>query len=178
MTSTTHARGAAALDAGRALELVRASGGSESATAALAMFEQLEAAGVQLEALEMCIMLWSRALDGLGTGPVPAARLARLDADMAFEMQTAPVMGGWLAALRRDVREAAIWIARSAAHAGAYDLDHDAVDEGARTADPPLEFPLGAQLAGGAYTITDWLRGSRNAAWVAPPPAAGQGAAW
>ncbi len=160
MTSTTTPEERLGWTPEEALELVRASGGSESATAALAMFEQLEAAGVPLEALEMCIMFWSRALDGLAPGPVPAARLARLDADMAFEMQTAPVLAGWLAALRRDVREAAdldraiqlLMLARTT-----WTTTQWMKARGQPT--PPLEFPLGAQVAGGAYTITEWLRG-------------------
>ena len=160
MTSSTTREERLAWSPEEALELVHQSGGSESATAALAMFEQLEAAGVPLEALEMCIMFWSRALDGLAPGPVPAARLARLDADMAFEMQTAPVLAGWLAALRRDVREAAdldraiqlLMLARTT-----WTTTQWMKARGQPT--PPLEFPLGAQVAGGAYTITEWLRG-------------------
>jgi hypothetical protein len=160
MTSTTTREERLSWSPDKALELVRASGGSESATAALAMFEQLDAAGVPLEALEMCIVLWSRALDGLAPGPVPAARLARLDADMAIEMQTEPVLAGWLAALRRDLREAGdldraiqlLMLARTT-----WTTTQWMTARGQPT--PPVEFPLGAQVAGGLYTITEWLRG-------------------
>jgi hypothetical protein len=48
----------------------------------------------------MCIMFWSRALDGLDPGPVPLPRLERLDADLAFERKQSPVMAQWLDALR------------------------------------------------------------------------------
>ncbi len=144
----------------QALDVVRSSGGSESATAALALYEQLERAGVPLEALEMCVVFWSRALDGLSPGPVPAARLARLDADMEIEMQTSPVLAGWLAALRRNVREAgdldrAIGLLMLARTSWATTQWMNA--QGAPA--PVDEFPVGAQLAGGAYTITEWLRG-------------------
>ena len=51
-------------------------------------------------------MFWSRALEDLKPGAVPPDRLARLDADLAIEMQSSPVLGGWLAALRRPVTTA------------------------------------------------------------------------
>jgi hypothetical protein len=89
-----------------ALALVDRSQGTERATAALAMAEQLMAAGVPTDALELCIVYWSRALDGLSPGPVPAERLARLDADLAIERQSAPVLAGWLDALRARVLRA------------------------------------------------------------------------
>lgn len=66
-----------------------------------AMFDQLEAAGLPIDALDMCIMFWSRALDGLNPGPIPPDRLARLDQDLEMERETSPVLAGWLDALRR-----------------------------------------------------------------------------
>lgn len=72
----------------------------ERAVVANAMCDQLQAVGVPLESLEMCIMFWSRALDGLDPGPVPPRRLERLDSDLAFERKQSPVMAQWLDALR------------------------------------------------------------------------------
>lgn len=89
-----------AWDPAQAIAVARGPGPDESSTVATAMFDQLEAAGVPIDALDMSIMFWSRALDGLVPGPVPADRLARLDQDLALEMRTWPVLGRWLAALR------------------------------------------------------------------------------
>ena len=123
---------------------------------------------------------WSRALDGLPPGPVPAARLARLDADMAIEMQTAPVLAGWLAALRRDVREAGdldraiqllmlartTWTTTQWMNARAASRPRRSSSRSApRWPAAPTRSPSGCAA-------------SRSAAWVAPRPAAGQGAAW
>jgi hypothetical protein len=70
------------------------------------MYDQLAAAGVAVEAVEMCIVFWSRALDGLAPGPVPAERLARLDRDLELEHGTSPVLSRWLTALRRRIATA------------------------------------------------------------------------
>ena len=81
-------------------------GPDERATVALAMFDQLEAAGIPMDALDMCVMFWSRALDGCNPGPVPPDRLARLDSDLAIEIRMTPILGRWLVALRRPVTRA------------------------------------------------------------------------
>jgi hypothetical protein len=86
-----------------AIELLRRPGPDERSTVALAMAEQLGAAGVPFDALEMCLMFWSRALDGLPPGVVPPERLARLDSDLADECRDLPALGAWLAELRRHV---------------------------------------------------------------------------
>ncbi len=91
---------------GDAVELLRRPGVDETSTVAMAMVDQLQAAGVPVDALEMSVMFWSRALEDLKPGAVPPDRLARLDADLAIEMQSSPVLGGWLAALRRPVTTA------------------------------------------------------------------------
>ena len=143
----------------QAIERVRASGGSESATAALALSEQLDAAGVPLESLEACVVFWSRALDGLDPGPVPAGRLDRLDRDLALESATSPVLDRWMSALRRSV-------------AVAHDLDRiiqllmqarstwTSIRWMKARAQPARhEFPIGAQLEAGTYIIVDHVRG-------------------
>ncbi|HET7501002.1 MAG TPA: hypothetical protein VFK02_08370 [Kofleriaceae bacterium] len=89
-----------------AIAAARRPGPDERATVALAMFDQLDSAGLPLDALELSIVYWSRALDGLAPGPVPADRLAQLDRELAIEAQTAPPLARWLAALRRDVATA------------------------------------------------------------------------
>lgn len=87
-----------------ALSLVDCSGGIEAGTAALAMVEQLVAAQVPIDALELSLVFWSRALDGLSPGPVPPARLARLDDDLAIERAGSSTLARWLDALRVRVR--------------------------------------------------------------------------
>ncbi len=89
-----------------AIALLRRPGPDERATVALAMFDQLEAAKLTMDAVEMNIMFWSRALDGCDPGPVPADRLARLDGDLAIDIGMSPVLGRWLTALRRIVTRA------------------------------------------------------------------------
>lgn len=83
-----------------ALSLVERSNGSEVGTAALAMVEQLVEADVPLEALDLCIVYFSRALDGLSPGQIPPQRLEALDADLAIERSTSPRLAEWLDALR------------------------------------------------------------------------------
>ncbi|HEU4729901.1 MAG TPA: hypothetical protein VFT22_18520 [Kofleriaceae bacterium] len=90
----------------QAIAAARRPGPDERSTVALAMYDQLEAARLPLDALELAIVYWSRALDGLAPGPVPAPRLAQLDRELAVEAQTAPPLARWLAALRRDVATA------------------------------------------------------------------------
>lgn len=87
----------------QALSLVDGSDGTEAGTAALAMVDQLVSARVPLDALELSLVYWSRALDGLSPGPVPPARLARLDDDLALERAGSPVLARWLDALRGRV---------------------------------------------------------------------------
>jgi hypothetical protein len=86
-----------------AIAAARRPGPDERSTVALAMFDQLDAAGVPIDALELAIVTWSRALDGLDPGPVPADRLVPLDRALVIEAQTAPPLARWLAALRRNV---------------------------------------------------------------------------
>lgn len=125
------------------------------AAAALAMCEQLAAAGVALADLEMAIVFFSRALDGLAPGPVPAERMARLEGDLALE--SSPVLIAWLAALRAPVRvaddlDAAIQFLLQAR--GIW-LAMRRVRE--QTAEPE-EFPVGAALADGSL-IVEAIRG-------------------
>ncbi|HEU5059808.1 MAG TPA: hypothetical protein VFU21_24925 [Kofleriaceae bacterium] len=143
----------------QALSRVRESGGSERATAALALCEQLAAAGVPLAALEMAIVVWSRALDGLDPGPVPADRMARLERDLSLE--TSPVVAGWMDALRRGVAVAhdldaairflmqarGIWLATARMRAQAAPSAGD-------------EFPIGASLDNGSCLMVEWIRGN------------------
>ena len=95
-----------AWDPDDAIELARRPGRDESSTVATAMYDQLAAAGVTVEAVEMYIVFWSRALDGLVPGAVPAERLARLDSDLELEHGTSPVLASWLTALRRPIATA------------------------------------------------------------------------
>ncbi len=66
----------------------------------LACARQLAEHGVPQEALSRCIRAWQAARDGLAPGPVPDARLVRLDSDLAQETLGAPKLGRWMAALR------------------------------------------------------------------------------
>jgi hypothetical protein len=79
----------------------------EIGTAGLVLAEQLRAANVPLEALELCIVFWSAALDGLAPGSqVPADRLAHLDRSLAIQTDGFPVLARWMAALRQRVSSA------------------------------------------------------------------------
>lgn len=95
-----------------AIALVRGTSPDEVSTVALAMFDQLDAARVPLDALEMAIVSWSRALDGLnpgpgpGPGPVLEPRLHKLDQELWLSAQTAPLLAPWLSALRGGVAQA------------------------------------------------------------------------
>jgi hypothetical protein len=73
---------------------------SELGTAALALVEQIEAAGLPIDALDLSIVDWSRALDDLLPGPLTIDVLAKLDADLELERSAAPMMARWSAALR------------------------------------------------------------------------------
>jgi hypothetical protein len=86
-----------------AVALVRGTAPDEVSTVALAMFDQLDATKVPLDALEMAIVSWSRALDGLPPGPVPEPRLHKLDEELWLSAQTAPLLAPWLSALRSSV---------------------------------------------------------------------------
>lgn len=88
----------------QALDLVIRSGGAEMGTAALAMYEQLRAAALTPDAIELAVTFWMRARDGLPPGPVPPDRLARLDADLGTDAAVAPALGRWEHALRARVR--------------------------------------------------------------------------
>lgn len=88
---------------GQAVARLRQPGPDETSTVALAMCEQLVAADVPIEALDLCLMFWSRALDGLSPGPVPPDRLARLDGELATEARWSLALQPWLAALRAPV---------------------------------------------------------------------------
>jgi hypothetical protein len=80
---------------------------SDVGTAMLAFVEQLRAAKVPLEALELCIVAWSAALDGLAPGTqVPADRLAHLDASLDLQMRGFDALAKWIGALRQRVSSA------------------------------------------------------------------------
>lgn len=70
---------------------------------AVAMIDQLIEAGVSNDALLMSVAPWCQAIAELGQGAMPAERLAYLDAAIAAELGRSPVLGSWLAALRRTV---------------------------------------------------------------------------
>lgn len=70
---------------------------------AVAMIDQLMEAGVSNDALLMSVAPWCAAIAELGQGAMPAERLAYLDAAIAAELGRSPVLGRWLAALRRTV---------------------------------------------------------------------------
>jgi hypothetical protein len=89
-----------------AIALVRTTAPTEIATVWTAMNDQLQAAGVPREALEMAVMYWSQALDGLDPGPVPPARLAQLDKMQAINHRGLPALERWMAALRAQVTRA------------------------------------------------------------------------
>jgi hypothetical protein len=138
----------------QAIAALRA-GGSGRAIAALAMCEQLSAAGDALADVEMAIVFFSRALDGLQPGPVPAERMARLEHDLGLE--TSPVLTAWLASLRAPVRvaqdlDAAIQFLLQAR--GIWLSMRRIRDQAAE----PDEFPVGAALADGSV-IVEAIRG-------------------
>jgi len=91
---------------GEAIALVRGPSPDEAATVALAMIDQLEAAKLSVDAVEMSIVFWSRALDGLDPGPAPADRLAKLHDDLAVMAATSPALAAWNTALRATVTTA------------------------------------------------------------------------
>lgn len=93
-------------DPDEAVELARRDRPDESSTVAIAMYDQLAAANVSVEAVEMVIVFVSRALDGLDPGPIPADRIARLDRDLELEHRTSPLLSRWLTALRRPIATA------------------------------------------------------------------------
>ena len=97
----------------QAIRAIRTTAPDEIATVWTAMNDQLQAAGVPIAALEMAIMFWSHALDGLQPGQaVPAERLARLDRELAINHQGLPSLERWMAALRAHaaVAEDLDWI--------------------------------------------------------------------
>ena len=139
----------------QAMERLRASG--DSGSAALALCDQLGAAGVPLAALEMAIVVWSRALDGLDPGPVPADRLARLDKDLSLE--TTPVVSAWMKALRAQTRSAhdLDLVIRFLMQARGIWLALGRIKE--QTAAPDDEFPVGATVDGGRCLVIEAIRG-------------------
>lgn len=90
--------------AAEALSLLDQEPAAELSTVALAMAEQLQAAAVPLESLDLCIVYWSRALDGLMPGEIPQERLDRLDADLFIEAASSAALARWLDALRLRAR--------------------------------------------------------------------------
>ena len=79
----------------------------EIGTAGLVLAEQLRCANVPLPALELCIVVWSAALDGLDPGTqVPADRLANLDRSLAIQTRGLPALERWMSALRQRVSSA------------------------------------------------------------------------
>ena len=89
-----------------AIALVRGPSPDDTATVALAMFDQLVAAHLSIDTIEMAIVFWSRALDGLKPAPVPSERLARLDHDLSLLTGASPVLASWTSALRGAVATA------------------------------------------------------------------------
>src|SRR4051812_13258957 len=90
----------------QAVAVVRGPSPDETATVALAMFDQLETAKLAIDAIEMAIVFWSRALDGLDPGAVPAHRLAKLDEDLSLLVGASPALARWTQALRDIVATA------------------------------------------------------------------------
>jgi hypothetical protein len=136
-------------------DAVEALRSGQPAVAALALCEQLGAVRAPLADVEMAIVLFSRALDGLEPGPVPPERMDRLDRDLALD--PAPVLAGWLSALRVRVRvahdlDAAI---RFLLQARGIWLAMARVRE--QTADPD-DFPVGAAMDDGSL-IVEAIRG-------------------
>lgn len=82
-----------------AIRLARDPASADIATVATAMFDQLAAAHVPIDAVDLCIVFWSRALEDLEPGPVPTDRLARLDRDVAH-YEKLPTLANWIRALR------------------------------------------------------------------------------
>ena len=79
----------------------------ETNTAGLVLAEQLRDANVPLQALELCIVVWSAALDGLDPGSlVPAERLAHLDRSLALQTLGFATLARWMAAMRQRVSSA------------------------------------------------------------------------
>ncbi len=89
-----------------AVALVRGPSPDETPTVALAMFDQLVAAHLSIDTIEMALVFWSRALDGLPPGPAPPPRLARLDHDLSLLTGASPVLASWISALRSAVATA------------------------------------------------------------------------
>jgi hypothetical protein len=97
-----------AITPGSVLDGIFAAGASAipRSTAELALVEQLRAGAVPRDALELTIVGWSGALDGLAPGPMPAERLARLDRTTAIQSAGIPALAAWLAALRPRIARA------------------------------------------------------------------------
>ena len=77
------------------------------ATAALAMSIQLRAAGIARDALELVIVAWSTALDGLApSAPLPSDRAQALDRALAIQTHGLSALAAWTAPLRARCRAA------------------------------------------------------------------------
>ncbi|HEX7835879.1 MAG TPA: hypothetical protein VF469_00370 [Kofleriaceae bacterium] len=77
------------------------------ATAALAMAMQLRAASVPRDALELVVVAWSSALDGLAPGAsLPSDRAHALDRALAIQTRDLPALAAWTAPLRARCRVA------------------------------------------------------------------------
>jgi len=86
-----------------AIQRLQRPGPDETSTVALAMAEQLEAAHVPIDALDACLVIWSRALGD--RSPQRASRIAleQLRQDLQLQTSAAPVLRAWLAALSRPI---------------------------------------------------------------------------
>jgi hypothetical protein len=91
---------------GAAIAAVRGPQPDETATVALAMFDQLVAAQLSIDTVEASIVFWSRALDGLNPGAVPIERLRKLDFDLSLLTAASTVLASWSSALRGIVATA------------------------------------------------------------------------
>lgn len=70
-------------------------------TAAFAMSTQLRAAGVSRDALELVIVAWSNALDGLApNAPLSLGRALALDRALALQTRDLPALAAWTDPLR------------------------------------------------------------------------------
>ena len=148
---------------------------ADPATCALALVEQLEAAGLPLESLEIVLGFWARALDGLDPGPVPEARLDRLESDLQLETPTSPVLARWMESLVGSVAEAGDLDRVIRLLMQAHTTWTTAARVRAREEERRL-FPIGGRLDGGRFTIHENIRGVpargqyRALGRPAPPP--------
>ena len=77
------------------------------ATAALALSMQLRAAGISRDALELVVVAWSSALEGLApAAALPGDRAQALDRALAIQTRGLPALAAWTEPLRARCRVA------------------------------------------------------------------------